>query len=157
MNSTFQQINYTLCEKQKLLKLPEHELIQDCITRWGSTLHMLERIQEQQSAIGAVLMEGQNTHLILNSEEWDTIDGLISVLKPFQKTTEAMSGEKYSMISTVKPLLFKLLLKVNDGDSSTTKRIKEAVSSDLSSHYGDDVIKLMLSLTLIHGTNLYPF
>jgi len=38
---------YKLREKQKLLKLPEHELIQNCITRWGSTLHMLERIQEQ--------------------------------------------------------------------------------------------------------------
>ena len=27
---------YKLHEKQKLLKLPEHELIQDCVTRWGS-------------------------------------------------------------------------------------------------------------------------
>ena len=94
-------------------------------------------------------MEEQNTHLISNSEEWDTVDGLIGVLKPFQKAAEAMSGDEYSTISTVKPLLFKLLkitLKVNDSDSSTTKRIKEAVSSDLSSCYGDDVIKELLNV-----------
>ena len=53
---------YKLHQKQKLLKLPEHDLVQDCITRWGSTLHMLERIQEQQAAIAAVLMEGRNTN-----------------------------------------------------------------------------------------------
>ena len=140
---------YKLREKQKLLKLPEHELIQDCITRWGSTLHMLERIQEQQAAIAAVLMEGRNTHLIPDGEEWVTIDGLISVHKPFQKATEAMSGEKYSTISTVKPLLFKLLmvtLQVCDADSSTTKRIQEAVSSDLSTRYDDVSIKELLNV-----------
>ena len=54
-------------------------------------------------------MEGQNTHLIPDGDEWIIIDGLVGVLKPFQKATEAMSGEKYSTISTVKPLLFKLL------------------------------------------------
>ena len=39
-------------------------------------------------------------------EEWATIDGLISILKPFQKATK--TSEKYSTLSTVKPLLFKL-------------------------------------------------
>ena len=59
---------------------------------------MLERIQEQQAAIAAVLMDGRNTHLIPDGEEWNIIDGLINVLKPFQKATEAMSGEKYSTV-----------------------------------------------------------
>ena len=48
---------------------------------------------------------------IPNSEEWDIIDGLISTLEPFQKATEAMTGEKYSTISTVKLLVLKLLSK----------------------------------------------
>ena len=33
-----------LREKQKLLGLPEHQLILDCITRWGSTYEMLKEI-----------------------------------------------------------------------------------------------------------------
>lgn len=110
---------------------------------------MLERIQEQQAAIAAVLMEGRNTHLIPDGDEWVIIDGLISVLKPFQKATEAMSGEKYSTISTVKPLLFKLLkvtLKVSDSDSPINKRIKEVVSSDLSTRYDEGCIQQLLNV-----------
>ena len=110
---------------------------------------MLERIQEQQAAIAAVLMEGRNTHLIPDGGDWVIIDGLIGVLKPFQKATEAISGEKYSTISTVKPLLFKLLkviLKVSDSDSPTNKRIKEVVSSDLSTRYDEGCIQQLLNV-----------
>ena len=67
----------------------------------------VREIQEQQAAIAAVLMEGRNTHLIPDGEEWNTIDGLINVLKPFQKATEVTSGEKYSTISTAKPSCLK--------------------------------------------------
>ena len=95
---------------------------------------MLERIQEQQAAIAAVLMEGRNTHLIPDGEEWVTIDELISVLKPFQKATEAMSGEKYSTISTVKPLLFKLLT-VTLQVSITTEQYSRMCSQTLDCMY----------------------
>ena len=54
-------IKETFClhEKQKMLQLEEHKLIQDCPTRWGSTLLMLHRVSEQQAAIAAVLIEGK--------------------------------------------------------------------------------------------------
>ena len=45
---------------REMLQLPNHQLIQDCPTRWGSTLHMLERLAEQQAAI---LMEVKVRHL----------------------------------------------------------------------------------------------
>uniref|UniRef100_A0A1X7SLU2 DUF659 domain-containing protein n=1 Tax=Amphimedon queenslandica TaxID=400682 RepID=A0A1X7SLU2_AMPQE len=44
---------YKLREKQEMLQLPKHRLIQECITHWGSTLHMIERLMEQQAAIAA--------------------------------------------------------------------------------------------------------
>ena len=119
MHSTFQQINQGDVQTSR-----ETEVSQAASTwtyprlcyRVGKhSTHVREDLK-QQSAIGAVLIEGRNTHLIPNSKKWDTIDGLIGVCKPFQKATEAMSGVKCS-ISTVKPLLFKMLkitLKVND-------------------------------------------
>ena len=58
-----------------------------------------------------------------------------------------MSGEKYSTISIVKPLLFKLLkvtLKVSDSDSPINVRIKEAVSSDLSTRLKEGCIHQLL-------------
>jgi len=44
------------------------------------------------------------------------MDELISVIKPFQTAVEAMLG---CTISTVKPLLFKLLKIILNADSST--------------------------------------
>ena len=98
---------YNLREKQKMLQLPNHQLIQHCPTRWGSTLNMLERLAEQQAAICAVLMEGKSRHLMPENQEWTVIEELITILKTFQSITEAMSKEKYPSISSVKPLLFK--------------------------------------------------
>ena len=60
-----------------------------------------------------------------------------------------MSGEKYSTISIVKPLLFKLLkvtLKVSDSDSPINVRIKEAVSSDLNTRYNEGCIHQLLNV-----------
>ena len=49
---------YKLREKKHvMLQLPQHQLIQECPTRRGSTLSMLKRLAEQQAAIAAVLME----------------------------------------------------------------------------------------------------
>ena len=59
----------------------------------------------------------------------------MTILQPFQNATEAMSTEKYPTISSVKPLLYKLLqktLKVNDGDTDTSKQIKREIKSDLA-------------------------
>jgi len=44
---------FKLREKQSMLKLPTHAY---CVTRWGSTLSMLERLMEQQAVIAAVLV-----------------------------------------------------------------------------------------------------
>ena len=49
---------YHLREKQKMLQIEEHNLIQDCPTRWESMMAMLQRVSDQQAAIAAVLIEG---------------------------------------------------------------------------------------------------
>ena len=66
-----------------MLQLEEHKLIQDCPTRWGSTLLMLQRVAEQQAAITAVLIEGKAQYLMSEGEEWSIIDDLIKILEPF--------------------------------------------------------------------------
>ena len=83
---------YKLQEKQEMLKLPEHMLIQDSVTRWGSTLAMLERLMEQQAPIAAVLMDGRVRHLMPEGKEWSIIEVLVDILKPFQQATEAMGA-----------------------------------------------------------------
>ena len=72
---------------------------------------MLQRVSEQQTAIAAVLMEGKVQYLMPEGEEWSIIDNLIKILEPFQNITEVTSIEKFPTISSVRPLLYKLLEK----------------------------------------------
>ena len=71
-----------ICFERKAATI-EYKLIQDCVTRWGSTLSMIERILEHQTAICAVLMENRsNQSLLPTSEEFTVTEELASVLKP---------------------------------------------------------------------------
>ena len=74
--------------------------------------------------------------------------GLLVFLSLFKRLLKRCQV-KYSTISTVKPLLFKLLkviLKVSYSDSPTNKRIKEVVSSDLSMRYDESCIQQLLNV-----------
>ena len=138
-----------LREKQELLKIPRHAVVQDCITCWGSTLHMLQRLQEQQAAIAATLMESKDTHLMPEGSEWKVIDQLVEVLTPFNLATETISGEKYPTISMIIPLLHKLLnvtLKLSADDDTCTKETKEAISTDLGNRYQSTTTQKLLKV-----------
>ncbi|KAL7879357.1 hypothetical protein SRHO_G00016110 [Serrasalmus rhombeus] len=83
-----------LKKAQRELNLPEHSLITECPTRWGTRQRMMERILEQQRALSQVLSENRNTRRLVPS--WQDIEVLESVnrdLKPLQEFTDALSGE----------------------------------------------------------------
>ena len=141
---------YKLRQKQKMLDLPEHKLGQEVVTRWGSTLGMLQRLMEQQAAIAAVLVDGAVRHLMPESADWTLIEQLVEILKPFQIATEVMSGDKYPTVSIVKPLLYKLCentLSLNDSDSSTVKAVKQSIKKDLQSRYTGAAIQRLLNVS----------
>ena len=77
------KMTYELREKQQQLKIKQHKLIQDCVTRWGSTLSMIERILEQRLVVCAVFIENINDcTLILTANEFTVLEELASVLNP---------------------------------------------------------------------------
>lgn len=71
---------------------------------------------------------------MLKGDEWNINDSMVSILHPFQETTEIMSTEKYSTISSVKPVLYKLIEKTlkEEEDGATIKMMKKEVKADLS-------------------------
>ena len=124
---------YKLWDKQKMLQLPQHKLTQECVTRWGSTLDMLQRLMEQQEAIAAVLMEGKVRYLMPESDEWT----------------------KYPTVSPFKPLLYKLVektLAIGDSDSTTVIAVKKAIKSNLQGRYQSAAVQRICQPTLIHDT-----
>ena len=56
---------HDLTKAQSDLGVPQHSLVTDCSTRWGSQLKMIDRILEQEACIRQVLtVERKNAHLI---------------------------------------------------------------------------------------------
>ena len=138
-----------LREKQQLLGVNEHRLINDCVTRWGSTYDMLTRFIEQQQAICAVLLDSRaDRQLMPTDEEISIVEELIVILKSFREGTEIMSGEKYPSLGMVLPLLKKILstLIPKEGDASFVRQVKNAVRTDLESRYQNDKVKRMLRI-----------
>ena len=142
---------YELREKQKRLELPDHELVQECKTSWGSTYMMLQRVQEQQPALCAILMESTdraNRFLLPDNPKWTLIEELIIILKPFHEATTMMSGSKYPTSSLLAPLLYKLLdvtLKVGNDDSNHMRLIKQVIATDLQTRYRSQSVTEMIN------------
>ena len=136
-------------EKQKLLG---YQLINDCITRWGSTYEMLKRFLEQQQAICAMLLEdGDNRALMPSTDEISTMEELVKILEHFYQATEIFSGELYPTIGVVYPILNRLLtvlLVTDSNDKDITKKIKEKIKQDLVTRYRGDEIENILQVSM---------
>ena len=59
------KMTYALKEKQHQSKVEQHKLIQDCVTRLGSTVSMIERILEQRVAVCAALTENRSDYSLM--------------------------------------------------------------------------------------------
>ena len=98
-----------LAAKQKLLQLPQHKLVMDVITRWNSSLEMLERYLEQQAAVTATLV---STEIRRNARDIDTLDSsdvsdaedIVKLLKPLKTATSVLSDENNPTVSLILPL-----------------------------------------------------
>ena len=118
-----------LREKQVQLGLPEHKLMGDVVTRWGSTYNMVSRIVEQQQAICAVLAEDRKDwHRMPSESEFTTLESLVEVLKPLSIFTDALFGEKHVTVSALRPLIHYLLtnlLHVEPGSNGLVNEMKD--------------------------------
>ena len=129
---------FVLTEKQKVLGLPEHALLQDVCTQWNSTFDMMGRLLEQQAAVCAAVIELKRMDLLLSGDDLKLVENVIEVLKPFKDITENVSGEKYTTVSLVKPLLHHLLtqsLKVKTEDPVSIQHMKAAMEENFRSRY----------------------
>ena len=138
--------SYLLKQKQEILSHPSHSLIQDVSTRWNSAYYMVSRVIEQQQPICATLLELKKTDLMPSENEFSSMETYVNIMKPLVKITEAIGGEKWVTISTVRPILFKLLsshLVEAPNDTRLGKRMKHEMLIDLQKRYSDDTVLLL--------------
>lgn len=108
---------------QQELNLPQHSLVTDCETRWGSKYKLLARTLEQEPAIRKVLSSNRKTsHLLLHDETLTVVQHICEVLEPLSAFTDLLSGDSEVTISAVVPTLdlfkCKILCVSADGDET---------------------------------------
>lgn len=120
---------HALQKKQRELDLPEHALIHDVVTRWGSTYEMVARFIEQQQAICAVLAGDRNTwHLMPKDREITVLEEVSQLLGPLHEFTDILASEKQVTLSALMSVLEHIsneILQEQPTDSNLTKQMKE--------------------------------
>ena len=138
-----------LRQKQEELGLPQHKIIGDVATRWGSTYEMVSRIVEQQQAVSAVLAEDRkNWYRMPTDAEFSVLEGLVEVLKPLSYLTNALSGEKQVTASAVLPVMKheESKLSAASTDSQLANEMKQTIWNDLEARYSDGDVSEMLEV-----------
>uniref|UniRef100_A0A8C9YIK6 BED-type domain-containing protein n=1 Tax=Sander lucioperca TaxID=283035 RepID=A0A8C9YIK6_SANLU len=130
-----------LTEAQKELKLPEHSLITECPTRWGSEEKMIARVLEQAKAISQVLSGDRHARFLIPTwQDTEVLESIHKALHPLSEFTDALSGEEYVSISYLKPVLHLLATSVlaeDAEDTDLTRSIKTKVLAYLNDKYSD--------------------
>ncbi|XP_051816727.1 E3 SUMO-protein ligase ZBED1-like [Acanthochromis polyacanthus] len=138
-----------LAEAQRQLNLPEHCLIVECQTRWGSKEKMIQRVLEQAKAISKVLSGTPARTLIPTWQDMDVLESIHKALHPLLEFTDALSGEEYVSISYLKPVLHHLATSVladDAEDTELTKSIKSKVQTYLENKYSCPITQELLDV-----------
>ena len=122
---------------QTTFGIPNHRLKQDVVTRWNSTLYMLESIIEQKMALAAYNTEHDDIPQ-LSAHQLDIIDKVITVLKPVEDVTQSISSAEAS-ISIVIPFVKALRRSLEDhsSDDSGVQTMKKEMLSSLNRRFCD--------------------
>ncbi|XP_061584717.1 E3 SUMO-protein ligase ZBED1-like [Cololabis saira] len=145
-----------LAEAQKELKLPEHKLKTECPTRWGSRQAMIQRVLEQLPAISHVLSSDRKArHLIPTWQDVEVLEAINNALSPLTDFTDALSGEQYVSVSSVKPVLHLFetsVVAMQEDDSDLTRSIKSKILGYLQEKYSHPNTQELLDM----ATSLDP-
>ncbi|XP_075167732.1 zinc finger BED domain-containing protein 4-like [Haematobia irritans] len=127
-----------LCENQRQFIQVPLKLKQDVKTRWNSTYEMLQRIFNLKDAVITTLSLIR-PDLLFPLEEWDVIEEILPILKPFYQMTMDISAEKSVTLSKVL-VLCNILNQTIAKSSSKTPEISTMITSiqkDLDTRFGD--------------------
>ena len=100
------KINKSVKATEMLKILSGIKLLGDCPTRWSSTFLLLERLLRAQCHLETVLdkLKWDN----LNARQWKTVESVTELLKLSADYTTLSSGEHYSTISSIIPIIMEL-------------------------------------------------
>ncbi|KAF7203537.1 zinc finger BED domain-containing protein 1-like, partial [Nothobranchius furzeri] len=142
-----------LREKQRLLNLPEHNVILDIKTLCNSLFLMVERFTEQFDAIQAAVLDQR----LRKPMEKDKLEGFtctdltkaemfVKCMQVLYTSTMCVSSEKLPTCSQIIPILMKLEAHFRQSDEDTvfTSSMKGKVWGSLQNRYQDENLQKFL-------------
>ena len=125
---------------QETISVEPKKLQQPCITRWNSTLYMIQSLLHNRCAVLAdvSVTKRQYRHLELSPVHWVILEDLSKVLEHLEVATVFLSEENNVSISCVLPIVHGLItkLKVVRDDSLSIKEFKTKASAALRRRWG---------------------
>ncbi|RXN10918.1 zinc finger BED domain-containing 1-like protein [Labeo rohita] len=131
-----------LKEAQRELHLPEHAMVTNFSTPWGSTQKMIARVLVQQNALSKVLSADRKVrHLLPSWQDLEILESVNKALSPLRTSR---------IISCVKPTLHLLntsVLAEEEEDTNLTKSLKSKILAYLNKKYEDSVTQELLNMS----------
>lgn len=140
-----------LRDLRKELNLPDHQLVQDVVTRWNSSYYMISRLLEQKRAVSLYLAETSAVNFEnLSTQEWEFLEKSLELLKPFEEITKIISSS-CSSISEVIPHVKTLqkYLQNYDDENNDIMQMKNLIENDIKSRFDLQHNKLFTLATLL--------
>lgn len=97
------KVNKSSKATEKLILLCGKKVIGNCPTRWSSSFLMIERLLDIKGALSSVLEEQGWDNLA--TSEWKILGHIRDMLKSLSQYTSLVSGEDYTTISSVIPII----------------------------------------------------
>ncbi|XP_017330427.1 E3 SUMO-protein ligase ZBED1-like [Ictalurus punctatus] len=144
---------WDLAAAQEEYHLPQHKLISETPTRWGSRQQMVRRVLEQKRAITEVLSKDKKTRsLVPTWQDVDVLESIDAALSPLLEFTNALSGESHVSVSFLKPVMHLFntsILKEAEDDTDLTRTIKTTVMGYLNEKYDDPASDDLLDMACL--------
>lgn len=111
-------------------------MIQDVPTRWNSSYYMLERLLENKRAVFVYHSEASNFNYVLTKQQWDLLENVLALLKPFEEATKYVSMSQ-NLISEVIATVSCLKTFLNSQALFGVGTFKESLINNLENRFSD--------------------
>jgi len=164
---------HQLDEIQDKLSIDEKNLLQqDELTRWNSTLHMLQSIDTQNMALAAYATE-YGSIIMLNTHQLDLVRKVIATLEPVEGITKMISTDaaaasvlipllkaleksltKHHNDSGIQTMKSEMLSSLNRRFENVEKHGELIIATMLNPRYKDNVLLWQVQKTLLSNISL---